>query len=89
MTKLTIINETEEQVGNTSFSAWQIGITHTPDERKTYWGKKENISGWTLWKADSLSDAHDIESYFINHKKMKGGTGGEMDSRKATFVYVF
>jgi hypothetical protein len=71
--------------------AWRIGLTHDPVERKKYWGEsqKENIVLWKQWQADSLSDAHEIEAYFIHTVGMKGGTGGDLTYGKAVFVYVF
>jgi hypothetical protein len=93
MSKQEIIKAINARVTSlgASFSAWRIGITHDPVERKNNWSEteKENVGCWTQWQADSLSDAQDIESYFINEKKMKGGTGGDMDSRKTTYVYIF
>jgi hypothetical protein len=93
MTKQSIIQAINARVAGVaaSFSAWRIGLTHDPTERKTYWNEteKENVGCWTQWTADSLSDAQDIESYFINEKKMKGGTGGDLDFRKTTYVYIF
>jgi hypothetical protein len=50
--------------------------------------EKQDVSHWAAWEADSLSDAQDIEKYFIN-KGMKGGTGGNLDSRYKTYVYIF
>lgn len=93
MTKESIIQAINTRVTAiaVSFSAWRIGLTHDPAERKTHWQntKKENIGCWTQWTADSLSDAQDIESYFINEKKMKGGTGGDLSPYKTVYVYIF
>jgi hypothetical protein len=87
--KATIIAAINAKVG-TSYSAWRIGLTHDLAERKTYWGQtsKLDVSQWNAWTADSLSDAQDIERHFVN-KGMKGGTGGDLDSRKTTYVYIF
>jgi hypothetical protein len=87
-TKAIIISEINLKVGSYA-SIFRIGITHTPDERKQYWSVKENIKYWSQWRADSLSDAQDIESYFINERQMKGGTSGDMSSRYFTYIYVF
>jgi hypothetical protein len=89
--KATIKQEIEKRVGTTSYSAWRIGLTHDLADRKSYWRDtmKENIGSWTAWPADSLSDAQDIESHYINIKKMKGGTGGDLSFRKAVYVYIF
>lgn len=74
-----------------SYTAWRIGLTHDLVERKKYWGEtqKQDVKLWADWTADSLKDAQDIESYFINDKKMKGGTGGDLSSRSTVYVYVF
>jgi hypothetical protein len=89
-TKSSIIQAINTKVGSSSFSIWRIGLTHTPDERKTYWKdiEKEHVNYWSQWVADSLSDAQDIESHFIN-KGMKGGTGGNLSVSRTVYVYVF
>jgi hypothetical protein len=93
MSKQDIINTINAKVSSLGggFSAWRIGLTHEPTERKTHWRdtEDENVSCWALWQADSLSDAQDIESYFINEKGMKGGTGGDLSASKPVFVYLF
>ncbi|MGA9545354.1 MAG: hypothetical protein WBQ85_17390 [Candidatus Sulfotelmatobacter sp.] len=78
------------QAKTSSYSLYRIGLTHDLAERKTYWRdtEKENVKYWEDWKADSLSDAQDIERLFIN-KGMKGGTGGSLSANKTVYVYVF
>lgn len=72
-----------------SFSAWYIGLTHDPATRKQeHVNEGKTTTYWKQWQADSLSDAQDIESYFIK-KGMKGGTGGDLSSRKTVYVYIF
>ena len=90
MTKASIISAIEVRRGTIGYSAWRIGLTHDPGERKQYWKETENqsVTLWSQWQTDSLSDAHDIESHFIN-KGMKGGTGGDLSPYKTTYVYVF
>jgi hypothetical protein len=87
--KATIISQISTKVG-TNYSAWRVGLTHDLAERKKYWGTTCNldISYWMAWQADSLSDAQDIERACIN-KGMKGGTGGDLNSRYAVYVYIF
>ena len=79
----------QSKVGS-SYNLYRIGLTHDLAERKGYWKdtEKENVTYWVNWTADSLSDAQDIERHFIN-KGMKGGTGGDLSSRKTVYVYVF
>jgi hypothetical protein len=69
----------------------RIGLTHDLAERKSYWKdtEKQNVDYWKDWQADSLSDAQEIETYFIQTKGMKGGEGGNLSARKTVFVYVF
>ena len=72
------------------YSAWRIGLTHDLTERKAHWRDTEglDIKYWKDWQADSLSDAQDIESQFIN-KGMDGGTGGDLSAKKTVYVYIF
>lgn len=72
------------------YSIWTIGLTHDPDERKGQ-HRKDGMSTehWKQWTATSLSDARDIESYFINQKGMKGGTGGDLSPYRSVYVYMF
>jgi len=73
-----------------SYSSWRIGLTHDPRERKTYWDRQnENTDSWTHWRADSLADAQEIESYFINETGMKRGPGGDLLPNETVFVYAF
>lgn len=82
-----IVSAINSHVG-TNYSAWRIGITENWETRKKEWiDAGENVSYWHCWKADSSTDAKDIESHFIN-KGMKGGTGGQL-SYKTVFVYIF
>jgi hypothetical protein len=87
-TKASIIVAIQQKVGTTQYGIWRIGFTHDLADRKQYWKDKESVAYWSRWTADSLSDAQDIESHFIN-KSMKGGTGGDLSARKTVYVYVF
>lgn len=72
------------------YSSWTIGLTHDASARKQQHkddGKETKY--WKQWTADSLSDAEDIESHFINDKGMKGGTGGNLSASKTVYVYIF
>ena len=72
------------------YSAWTIGLTHGPMERKQqHESEGKSTEHWTQWVADSLSDAQDAEAYFIHTKGMKGDTGGNLSARKTVCVYVF
>jgi hypothetical protein len=83
--KNAIIEAIKDKVGSTKYSSWRVGLTHDPKQRKADWN---NPGSWSLWTADSLSDAQDIESFFIK-KGMQGGTGGDLSSRSTTYVYLF
>lgn len=93
MEKQDIINAIENRVEDSKtveYSIWRIGLTHDPKERKReHEDNRLNTKHWKMWIADSLSDAEDIESYFINRRGMKGGTGGNLDARKTVYVYIF
>lgn len=79
-----------ERSKTVDYSTWRIGLTHDPDDRKQqHENEGRSTEYWRQWRAGSLSDAEQIESYFINEKGMKGGTGGDLDARKTVYVYIF
>ncbi|MFA7345989.1 MAG: hypothetical protein WC003_16955 [Terrimicrobiaceae bacterium] len=80
-----IVNRVEASK-SPSYKAWRIGITQSLQERYEYWNKPEH---WMYWQADSLTEAEEVESYFINTKHMQGGTGGQCAHGKVTYVYIF
>jgi hypothetical protein len=88
-TKATIKAEIQSKIG-ANYAAWRIGLTHDLAGRKTYWKDTmgKDVSHWANWTADSLSDAQDIESHFIN-KGTVGGTGGDLSANKTVYVYIF
>jgi hypothetical protein len=87
--KQAIIDRVESSK-TVDYSAWTIGLTHDPAERKQqHEADKKSTKHWKQWIADLLSDAQDIESYFIKTKGMKGGTGGDLSARKTVYVYIF
>jgi hypothetical protein len=90
MTTADIKLEIETKRAGTEYNIWRIGLTDDLVDRKKYWKETENliVAYWSDWKADSLSDAQDIEAHFIR-KGMKGGTDGDLSPQKPTFVYVF
>jgi hypothetical protein len=79
-----------ESKAGSHYGLWRIGLTHDLAERKRYWKDTENLNVdyWSDWTADSLSDARDIESHFIN-KGTKGSTGGDLSISKTVYIYVF
>ena len=92
-TKQTIISEIKSRVESSktvNYTSWQIGITNDPTTRKQqHADEKKETKYWKQWLADSLSDAREIESYFIENKNMKGGTGGDLSPHKTVYVYIF
>ena len=82
MSEATIKAQIEKVVGNTSYSAWTIGVTDNPSRRKEEHG---NPSHWHQWNADSEQAARNVESHFLS-KEMKGGSGG---LGRADYVYIF
>ena len=89
-TKSSIVTAINSKVGNTPLRAWRIGLTHDLAGRKKYWRdtKHQNVSNWTTWEADSLSNAQAIESHFID-KGMTGGAGGDLTPLYTVYVYIF
>jgi hypothetical protein len=73
------ITDRVESAKPADYSAWTIGLTHFPGERKK---QRE-------WIADSFSDAQGIESFFINQKGMKGGTTEVLYEHKTVYVYIY
>jgi len=76
-----------------NYAIWRIGLTHNPTLRKEQHGDPKY---WLQWKASSLSNAQNVEDYFLNEfpensmDRMSGGTGGNMDSsKKDVYVYIY
>jgi hypothetical protein len=87
--KQAIINRVESSK-TVDYSAWTIGLTHDPATRKQeHESEGRSTTHWNQWTAGSLSNAQDIESYFINDTGMKGGTGGNLSPHRSVFVYIF
>lgn len=76
-----LIRAIDGLVGRT-YSAWTVGITENPEQRKIEHG---NPTNWNVWHADSEQIARNVERYFLD-KGCKGGTGG---GDHPTYVYVF
>lgn len=73
-----------------NYSSWTIGLTHdSADRKQQHENDKKSTEHWKQWVADSLSDAQEIEAYFINKKGLKGGTGGDLSSYRTVYVYIF
>jgi hypothetical protein len=93
MEKKSIIQAINNRVDSSKtvdYSFWTIGLTHDPATREQqHQNDGKSTKYWKQWTAESLSDAQDIESYFISQKGMKGGTGGDLNARKTVYVYIF
>ncbi|MCK5633346.1 hypothetical protein KAH94_06330, partial [bacterium] len=67
MQKTEIIKEIENRVNRTEgkkYSIWTVGITNNPERRKGEHDDKKSIKYWRDWKANSESDAREIEKHF-------------------------
>lgn len=93
MTKDEIVQEIIRRVEGSktvNYAAWTVGLTHNPQERQTqHEADGKDIQYWKQWVADSLDEAQEVESYFINEKGMKGGTGGNLSPSRTVYVYIF
>jgi hypothetical protein len=92
MTRQDIINEITSKIVPMDFSVWRIGLTHEPHERRKYWKdtERKDVSCWTSWRADSLSDAKAIENYFVSVRGMKCAINGDdLLHSKTVFAYIF
>jgi len=73
-----------------NYSAWTIGLTHDPKERRSqHEADGKDTQYWLQRVAESLGDAQEIETYFIKTKGMKGGTGGGLSAHRTVYVYIF
>lgn len=81
-----IAQEIHNIAGKTGYSTWRIGLTHAPEERRKEHGFPQS---WLYWKTDSLTEAQEIERFFIHEMGMKGGTGGNLTPLYVTYVYIF
>ena len=89
MNKTDITAEIESTV-STKYNLWTIGITTDPAERKQQHSRTDEVKHWKQWKADSESVARAVERDFRSRTpKMKGGTGGDIPSGHAVYVYIF
>jgi hypothetical protein len=87
--KNTIAAAIEKRIaGIGGYANWTVGITSDWARRKNeHSNDGKSLGCWTCWQADSLSDARQIENYFLD-KGMRGGGGGNM-ATGTTFVYIF
>ncbi len=81
MTTTFEITNMIESLAHANYSAWTIGITDNPDERREDHG---NPLYWCIWNANTSEGARAIKSYFIS-KGMKRGPGR---IRIANYVYL-
>jgi len=65
-----------------NYSAWTIGVTDEPIQRKQ---ERGNPTYWHYWDATTEEAAKRIESYFVE-KGCKSTSGGEA---RGNYVYIF
>jgi hypothetical protein len=87
-TKASIMAAIIAKVDGTQYRIWRIGLTHDLLTRRQEWAKTNSVTHWQSWPADSLSDAQEIEAYFIS-RGMQRATGGDLSPNSAVYVYVF
>ena len=90
MKKPEIIAAINRKVDGTNYDIWIIGLTHDLAESKKFWAGAGivPITHWKDWQAESLTDAQEIETYFVG-KGTKSGTGRNLSSRRPVYVYIF
>ena len=80
-----IISEIDELVKSQTegvYSKWRIGRANDAEEAKTQHGAP---ASWRDWDANSVKDAIEAESYFVEKGMRQEGEGyGDAD-----FIYVF
>ncbi len=89
--KASIIAGIEFKVGpSMSYSLWKIGLTNNPEERRKHLrvAEVQNVDRWAEWPANSMSDAEDIELYFLE-KGMNGNPTRDLSRYKAAYVYIY
>lgn len=92
MNKLDIANRILYRVEHSAekkYSSWSIGITQSTQERKTRHEEDgTNTDNWEHWQANSLKDAMEVETYFINYLGMNGCPSDELNPLKVVYVYI-
>jgi hypothetical protein len=76
-----VVKESRTPVGS-----WRIGITYSPEERRT---ELDNPPRWNFWRADSLLDAMATVDFFATREGMQRDPGGDQMTTGDPFVYVF
>ncbi|MDD5170729.1 MAG: hypothetical protein PHN75_18075 [Syntrophales bacterium] len=87
--KQSIIDRVES-CKTVKFPVWTIGLTHDPKETKRQYDAAGKFTTyWIQWDADSVADAQEIESFFINTKRMREGAPDDINEGKTVYVYIF
>ena len=90
-TKATIIAGIEFKVGSSgSYSPWRIGLTNNIEERRRQlkFGEGRNTDRWAEWDANSLGEAEEIKSRFVE-KGMTSLEDGNVLRFKTVYVFIF
>lgn len=74
----------EKIVGGKRIDVWTVGTTGNLDIRRERHGRP---TIWHYWKPESEQVAKNVETYFKG-KGMKGYTGDDAKTDKATYVYI-
>ena len=90
-TKANIIAGIEFRVGSSgSYTSWKIGLTNNAEERRRQlkFSDDPNTDRWAEWDANSLGEAEDIKSRFVE-KGMTGVEDGNVLRFKTVYVFIF
>jgi hypothetical protein len=83
-TEAEIKASAEKIVGGKRIDVWTVGTTGNLDIRRERHGRP---SIWHYWKSESEQTSKIVEAYF-KAKGMKGYTGADAATDKATYVYI-
>ena len=92
-TEEQIIHDIERRIGwerdSEDFPNWYVGITANPDDRlfNDHNVNKDDKGDWICRQAADIQVAREVERYFIEKHRTKGGPGGGDD--RSLFVYAY
>ena len=79
----SVIKENSADCNKPEWEKWHIGLTIYPNQEKSEHGKPDL---WHSWKAETPSEALEVESYFANkYPVIDHKSSGKYDY----FVYIF
>ena len=92
-TKEQIIHDIEYHVGwerdSEDFPHWYVGITANPDDRlfNDHNVNKDDKGDWIYRQAADVQVAREVERYFIEKHRTKGGPGGGDNHSRYVYAY--